>query len=114
MDLAQGYKITRHGPLHRRIIGRVYHYLVKTAFALKLRDVDCDFRLIRRSVFDTVKLESDSGVICAEMMMKIQRGGFRVVEVPVHHYERAHGISAIEFSSSAIEHVAESIQDFFS
>ncbi len=93
VDLVQGYKITRHDPLHRKIIGRIYHYLVKTAFGLKLRDVDCDFRLIRRSVFDSVTLESNSGVICAEMMMKIQRGGFRIVEVPVHHYERAHGKS---------------------
>lgn len=93
VDVVQGYKITRSDPLHRKLIGRIYHYVVKTAFSLKLRDVDCDFRLIRRSVFDTVHLESDSGVICAEMMMKIQRGGFRVVEVPVHHFERAHGKS---------------------
>lgn len=93
VDVVQGYKITRHDPLHRIIIGRIYHWLVKLAFGLHLCDVDCDFRLIRRTVFDEVKLESDSGVICAEMMVKIQRAGFRVVEVPVHHYQRAHGKS---------------------
>jgi glycosyltransferase involved in cell wall biosynthesis len=93
VDVVQGYKITRHDPLHRIVIGRIYHWLVKLAFGLRLRDVDCDFRLIRRRVFDEVKLESDSGVICAEMMVKIQRGGFRVVEVPVHHFQRAHGKS---------------------
>ena len=93
VDVVQGYKITRHDPLHRIVIGRIYHWIVKTAFGLKLRDVDCDFRLIRRRVFDTVELVSDSGVICAEMMVKIQRAGFRVVEVPVHHYQRAHGKS---------------------
>ncbi len=93
VDVVQGYKIDRHDPLHRIIIGRMYHWLVKTAFGLKLRDVDCDFRLIRRTVFDKVVLRHDSGVICAEMMTKIQRAGFRVVEVPVHHYQRAHGKS---------------------
>lgn len=93
VDVVQGYKITRHDPMHRRVIGRIYHWIVKIAFGLRLRDVDCDFRLIRRSVFDTVALRSDSGVICAEMMTKIQRAGFRVVEVPVHHYQRAHGKS---------------------
>lgn len=93
VDVVQGYKITRHDPLHRRVIGRVYHHIVKLAFGITLRDVDCDFRLIRRSVFNTVKLESNSGVICAEMMVKIQRGGFNIVEVPVHHYQRAHGKS---------------------
>jgi glycosyltransferase involved in cell wall biosynthesis len=93
VDVVQGYKITRHDPLHRKIIGRIYHWIVKIAFGLKLRDVDCDFRLIRRSVFDRVTLTRDSGVICAEMMAKIQRENFRVVEVPVHHYMRAHGKS---------------------
>lgn len=93
VDVVQGYKITRHDPMHRRIIGRIYHYIVKTAFGLRLRDVDCDFRLIRRNVFDKVQLVSDSGVICCEMMTKIQWNGFRIVEVPVHHFERAHGKS---------------------
>lgn len=93
VDVVQGYKITRHDPFHRIIIGRIYHYLVKLAFGLKVRDVDCDFRLIRRSVFDRVELKSDSGVICAEMMTKIQRAGCRLTEVPVHHYERQHGKS---------------------
>lgn len=93
VDVVQGYKITRHDPLHRIVIGRIYHHLVKLAFGLKLCDVDCDFRLIRRAVFDRVELKSDSGVICAEMMVKIQRAGFRVKEVPVHHYERQHGKS---------------------
>jgi len=93
VDIVQGYKITRHDPMHRIVIGRIYHWIVKLAFGLKLRDVDCDFRLIRRRVFDTVQLHSDSGVICAEMMTKFQRAGFRVVEAPVHHYERHHGKS---------------------
>lgn len=93
VDVVQGYKITRHDPLHRIIIGRIYHHLVKLAFGLKICDVDCDFRLIRRRVFDTVQLKSDSGVICAEMMVKIQRAGFRVAEVPVHHFDRHHGKS---------------------
>ena len=93
VDVVQGYKIERHDPMHRIVIGRIYHWLVRIAFRLNLRDVDCDFRLMRRSIFDKVELTSDSGVICAEMMTKIQRAGFRVVEVPVHHFHRAHGKS---------------------
>ena len=80
-------------PWHRIVIGRVYHHTVKCLFRLRVRDVDCDFRLMRREIFDRVKLERDSGVICLEMMRKIQDAGFRVVEVPVHHYHRTHGRS---------------------
>ncbi len=93
VDLVNGYKISRSDPLHRIVIGRIYHHTVKILFGLKVRDVDCDFRLMRRSIFDTVHLEKNSGVICLEIMKKITDGGFRIVEVPVHHYHRAHGKS---------------------
>ena len=93
VDVVNGYKISRSDPLHRIFIGRVYHHTVKRLFGLEMRDVDCDFRLIRRAVFDRVRLEKSSGVICLEMMKKIQDAGFRIVQVPVHHYHRAHGKS---------------------
>jgi glycosyltransferase involved in cell wall biosynthesis len=93
VDLVNGYKISRSDPLHRVVIGRVYHHTVSLLFGLKVRDVDCDFRLLRRSIFDTVRLERNSGVICLEMMKKIQDAGFAIAEVPVHHYHRAYGKS---------------------
>ena len=93
VDWVNGWKISRSDPLHRIIIGRTYHYMVKLLFGLKVRDVDCDFRLMRRRIFDVVKLEKDSGVICLEMMKKFQDAGFRVAEHPVHHYHRAYGKS---------------------
>jgi hypothetical protein len=48
---------------------------------------------MRRSIFDKVRLEKNSGVICVELMKKITDAGFRIAEVPVHHYHRAHGRS---------------------
>ena len=93
VDLVNGYKISRSDPWHRILIGRIYHHTVKTLFGLRVRDVDCDFRLLRRSIFETVRLEKNSGVICLEMMKKFKDAGFRVAEVPVHHYHRAHGKS---------------------
>ena len=93
VDWVNGWKISRSDPLHRIIIGRVYHHVVKLLFGLKVRDVDCDFRLMRRRIFDVVRLEKDSGVICLEMMKKFQDAGFRVAEHPVHHYHRAFGKS---------------------
>jgi glycosyltransferase involved in cell wall biosynthesis len=93
VDFVNGYKIGRSDPLHRVVIGRVYHHFVKALFGLKLRDVDCDFRLMRRSVFEKVELTRSSGVICVELMKKVQDHGFRLAEVPVHHYHRTYGKS---------------------
>jgi glycosyltransferase involved in cell wall biosynthesis len=93
VDLVNGYKIERSDPWYRVIIGTLYHHTVKVLFRLQVRDVDCDFRLMRRSIFDRVQLDKSTGVICLEMMRKIQTAGFRIVEVPVHHYHRTHGQS---------------------
>ena len=93
VDLVNGYKVSRSDPWHRIVIGRIYHHTVKILFGLRVRDVDCDFRLLRRSIFERVQLEKNSGVICLEMMKKIQDAGFTIVEVPVNHYHRVHGQS---------------------
>lgn len=93
VDFINGWKIERNDPWHRIVIGRIYQYLIKLTFKLKLKDVDCDFRLMRREVFDKVELTADSGVICVEMMKKVQDAGFRLAETPVHHFHRAYGKS---------------------
>ncbi len=93
VDVVNGYKISRHDPLIRIIIGRIYHHLVKIAFGFKLKDVDCDFRLIRRNIFTQVQLESHTGTICLEMVKKFQDAGFVFAEVPVNHYYRSYGKS---------------------
>jgi glycosyltransferase involved in cell wall biosynthesis len=93
VDFVNGYKISRSDPLHRIIIGRLYHHTVKMLFSLKVRDVDCDFRLMRRSIFERVHLEKDSGVICLELMKKVHVTGCRIAEAPVHHFHRAYGTS---------------------
>lgn len=93
VDVVNGYKISRHDPWIRVVIGRIYHHIVKIAFGFKLRDVDCDFRLIRRDIFDHIGLESHTGTICLEMVKKFQDAGYHFAEVPVNHYYRSYGKS---------------------
>jgi hypothetical protein len=62
-------------------------------FSLKVRDVDCDFRLLRRSVLQKIELAHDSGIVGLELVRKLQDVGARFVEVPVHHYCRSYGQS---------------------
>jgi glycosyltransferase involved in cell wall biosynthesis len=93
VDIVNGYKIRRSDPWYRAVVGRLYHHFVRILFRVPVRDVDCDFRLIRRDVFDRIRLTEDSGLICVELMAKIGLAGCRVAEVPVHHYHRMHGKS---------------------
>jgi glycosyltransferase involved in cell wall biosynthesis len=93
VDIVQGYKLGRGDPLHRKVIGRVYHHVVKRLFSLPGRDTDCDFRLFRRSLIEARPLVSSSGVICVEMMRSFHEQGARLIEAPVHHYQRPSGKS---------------------
>jgi glycosyltransferase involved in cell wall biosynthesis len=93
IDLVQGYKRDRHDGLLRHIIGRMYHFAVKQIFGLTVRDVDCDFRFLRRRIFEKVELTHDSGVICVEMIKKIEANGFQIAELDVSHFPRPYGRS---------------------
>src|SRR5262249_11547070 len=85
VDLVNGYKVKRADSWYRILIGKVYRSMVRRAFRLSIRDVDCDFRLFRRYIFERISLESTSGVICVEFATKFEQAGFRMVEIPVSH-----------------------------
>ena len=93
IDLVNGYKVKRADAWYRIFIGAMYRRAMRWTFRLSIRDVDCDFRLFRRYIFETISLESRSGVICVEMAKKFELAGFRMVEVPVSHYPRMYGRS---------------------
>lgn len=93
VDVVNGYKISRNDPLIRILIGAIYNFGVKLAFGIHLKDVDCDYRLMRRTIFSAIELESNTGSICVEMVKKIQDAGFKFAEAPVSHYHRQYGYS---------------------
>jgi len=108
VDLVNGYKVKRSDPWYRIVIGEVYRRTIRFVFQLSIRDVDCDFRLFRRHVFERIALESKSGVICVEMARKFDMAGFRMAEVPVSHYPRLHGSSEF-FRFRHIQHTLQGL-----
>lgn len=93
VDVVNGYKIKRHDPLHRIVVGWIYQCVIRVVFWLPIRDIDCDFRLMRRAALSAVTLRSTTGTITVELVKKIQRAGCRFVEAPVSHYFRVYGKS---------------------
>jgi glycosyltransferase involved in cell wall biosynthesis len=91
--VVNGYKLRRADALHRVVIGAIYRHVARVLFRLPIRDVDCDFRLLRRDAIQRIRLDSSSGAVCAEMIYKLRRDGCRFAEVAVHHYPRPHGRS---------------------
>lgn len=93
IDVVNGYKKKRADQVSRRIFGAAHNVLAHTLFRLPVRDVDCDFRLIRRSCINQIVLTFSSGAICVELISLLQRAGCRFAEVGVSHFPRLHGRS---------------------
>jgi len=88
-----GAKMTRHDPPYRVFIGNLHRFITRWLFWLPISDVDCDFRLIRRSILEKIALHSNSGSICVELVKQSQRAGAHFREVSIHHFARKSGAS---------------------
>jgi glycosyltransferase involved in cell wall biosynthesis len=110
VGLVNGYKLERNDPYHRIWIGKVYNAFARFLFRVRIRDIDCDYRLIRRALLEDVKLVSTSGTICVELVRKLELTSYRVAEVGVHHYPRLHGRSQFFRVRSLLETLAQLVR----
>jgi glycosyltransferase involved in cell wall biosynthesis len=102
IDVVNGYKGKRADSLYRVIIGKIYNRTARLLFGLPIRDVDCDFRLIRREALQQIGPIASSGAACLEMVRKLKSNGAVFAEIEVSHYPRIHGHSQFfTFSSLA-------------
>jgi glycosyltransferase involved in cell wall biosynthesis len=106
VDVVNGYKIRRADQMQRKFLGAVYNRFARLLFSLPIRDVDCDFRLLRRTALKHADLVSTSGVICVELVHKLHKAGCVFREVPVNHYARQHGRSQF-FTLRRVAHTAK-------
>lgn len=87
-DLVIGYYLKRAVPFYRKLNTFLWELLIRILFGLKVRDIDCGFKLFSRRVIEKIpKLESERGAfISSEFLIKAKKAGFKIVEVGVHHY----------------------------
>lgn len=88
-----GYRIRRNDPPHRIFIAKTYKLIVRMVFGLRIRDIDCAFKLFRRDVFEGLTLESNGAFISSELLIKLRRQGVPIAERGVNHYPRTTGAS---------------------
>ncbi len=109
-DVVNGYKIERADGTRRKLLGGSYNKMAHFFFDLPIRDVDCDFRLIRKTALDGVNLTSESGGICVELIYKLNQKSCNFAEIPVNHYVRLYGKSQF----FTLGRIARTLYDFFS
>jgi glycosyltransferase involved in cell wall biosynthesis len=98
VDIVNGFRIYRFDPMTRLVLSWGFNLLVRIIFRIKVRDIDCAFKLFRREVFDKVSIESKKFFVDAEVLAKASYFGFRMAEVGVRHYPRPAGRSTVRAS----------------
>jgi glycosyltransferase involved in cell wall biosynthesis len=93
VDVVAGYRVKRQDPFMRRLNAWGWNRLVRVLFYVPVRDIDCAFKLFRRSALDDLDIESVGALINTEIMVKLGRTGKTVVEVGVRHRPRTAGVA---------------------
>lgn len=98
-DIISGYKMKRRDALIRVWMSWIYNMAMRALFGVKVRDINCAFKLYRRKVFAGMDFlpTVTEGIINAEIFIHAKEKGFSVAQVPVHHYPRQAGAPISEF-----------------
>jgi len=91
--IVTGYRIERRDPFLRRMNARLFGgFLVRVMLGVRVRDLNCAFKLIPKKALNAIILESTGALINAELYGRTIRHGFGIKEVGVHHYPREAGV----------------------
>lgn len=112
VDVVNGKQMCRSDSWMRKLVGTFYNLFLHLIFQLPIEDVDCDFRLCRRSVLKNIHLTSSSGAICLEMVYKLATNGANFAEVEVSHYPRPYGLSEY-FKAKNIAQTVKQLWSFY-
>ena len=91
VDIVTCYRLNRQDSIVRKINAWCWTKLVCLLFGMKIRDIDCAFKLFKREIFDNIKMVSTGALIDAEILARSVRNGYSVTQRPVHHFPRMAG-----------------------
>lgn len=94
-DIVVGHRVGRRDGTLRAALSTGYNALVRALLDVRVRDINCAFKLVRREAFGRLALLSPGYIINAEMMARAARARLRVREVPVSHRRRRAGSSKV-------------------
>jgi len=87
-----GYREERRDHVLRRAMAWGWGVLIRFLFNLNVRDIDCAFKLFRREVFKDISIDSIGAFVNSEILIRAQKQGFTIKEIPVAHFPRKLGV----------------------
>ena len=90
-DIVAGYRFPRRDPWPRRLIAATWGLVVRVLFGLRVRDIDCAFKVFRRPLLDAIPIQSIGAFVNTEILVRARALGASIRQVPVTHRRRIHG-----------------------
>jgi glycosyltransferase involved in cell wall biosynthesis len=90
-DAVIGYREHRNDPFHRKMNAFGWNTLVRAVLGLRVKDIDCAFKLFRTSLFQVIEMDAVGAMVNTDILVQATRMGFRIKEVPVTHFRRMAG-----------------------
>lgn len=109
-DIIVGYRVNRKDSFYREVISRGYNFLIRILLGIKLKDVDCSFKLFKGDVIRKIKIEHEGWLVDTEILAKAMKKGYKIKEIPVTHYPRLNGKSTVKPISSIFNTFKELIK----
>lgn len=108
-DIIAGFRANRHDPLIRRLNALIFNIAISILFQLKIKDIDCAFKLIKKEVLDKAHPKAAGALINTELLYKAKKMGYTIIQTPVNHYPRIHG----KQSGANISVILRAIKELF-
>ena len=109
-DVLTGYRIDRRDTLKRYVYSKVYNWLIRTLFGIKVRDVNFSFKMCRRGIFQSIELKSKGSFIDAELLIKARNNNLKIKEIPIEYTPRKGGTSTLSRPSVIIRILFEMVK----
>jgi glycosyltransferase involved in cell wall biosynthesis len=90
-DIVAGYRLKRRDNFIRKINEFNFNRLIRLLFGLKVRDLNCAFKIYKKEVIKSLKLRSTLAFINSELLIRAKEKGFTIKEVGITHYPRQWG-----------------------
>jgi glycosyltransferase involved in cell wall biosynthesis len=92
-DIVAGYRARRQDPPHRLFFAWGWNILVRLMLGIRIRDIDCAFKVFNRHVFDRIQIQCVGAMVNTEIFAQAARFGMTIKELRVNHFPRRHGKS---------------------
>jgi glycosyltransferase involved in cell wall biosynthesis len=86
-DFVIGLRVHRNDPWRRKLQSRVYNFMLRALYGHRHKDVN-SIKLFKRKILSEISLHSQTPFVDAELCIRAEKAGFRVIEIPIEHLPR--------------------------